>query len=98
MGVDSSPEMLAKAEPWPFPAASNLSVPKSADWDADQPIDLIVSNAALHWIADHESLLTRLAGMLSPRGTLAVQMPNRFQRPSQAAIEAVAPTHGGVRT
>jgi trans-aconitate 2-methyltransferase len=41
----------------------------------------------LHWIRDHGSLLGRLAGMLAPGGTLAVQMPNRFETASHFAVE-----------
>jgi trans-aconitate 2-methyltransferase len=58
-----------------------------AAWSPTGPCDLIVSNAALHWVSDHAGLLARLAGMLAPGGTLAVQMPNRFQTPAQSAIE-----------
>jgi trans-aconitate 2-methyltransferase len=43
----------------------------------------------LHWVRDHDTLLIRLAGMLAASGTLAVQMPDRFQTPSQLAIDEV---------
>ena len=36
---------------------------------------LIYSNAALHWIGDHECLFPRLLSLLAPGGVLAVQMP-----------------------
>ncbi len=81
--------MLAKAEPLAIPGRLEFVRGEIADWSARQPVDLIVSNAALHWVDDHESLLTRLSRMLSPHGTLAVQMPNRFQGPMQAAIDAL---------
>jgi trans-aconitate 2-methyltransferase len=88
-GVDRSPEMLAKAEPLAIPGRLEFIRAEIGDWRAVQPVDLVVSNAALHWVDDHESLLTRLAAMLAPGGQIAVQMPNRFQGPIQAAIEAV---------
>ena len=59
-------------------------------WVPRRPIDLIVSNAALHWVGDHEALFTRLVAMLSSAGCLAVQMPYRFNTPSHAAIEESA--------
>jgi trans-aconitate 2-methyltransferase len=37
--------------------------------------DLVFSNAALHWVEDHEALFARLAAALNPHGQLAVQMP-----------------------
>jgi trans-aconitate 2-methyltransferase len=90
VGVDSSPEMLEQATEWAVPGRVEFVRAEIDKWTTDRPVDLIVSNAALHWIADHESLLTRLAAMLSRRGRLAVQMPNRFQTPSQTAIETAA--------
>jgi trans-aconitate 2-methyltransferase len=89
IGVDRSAEMLAKAEPLAIPGRLEFVQEEIADWSAPRPVDLMVSNAALHWVDDHESLLTRLSQMLSPNGTLAVQMPNRFQGPMQAAIDAL---------
>jgi trans-aconitate 2-methyltransferase len=52
------------------------------------PLDLIVSNAALHWVGAHEAVLQRLAGLLAPSGVLAVQMPYHFQHAAHLAIEA----------
>jgi trans-aconitate 2-methyltransferase len=90
VGVDNSPEMLTKAQPLTVPGRLEFVQADLALWSPDQPVDLILSNAALHWIADHERLLTRLAGWLGPSGTLAVQMPNRFDGPVQQAIDATA--------
>jgi trans-aconitate 2-methyltransferase len=87
LGVDSSPEMLARAEPLAVPGRLDFVQADIAAWSADRPVDLLVSNAALHWVGDHDGLLARLAGMLAPGGTLAVQMPNRFRTPCQLAIE-----------
>src|SRR2546426_863260 len=52
-------------------------------WDAAQYLKFEEERAR-----PFAGLLARLAGMLAPGGTLAVQMPNRFQTPAQAAIEA----------
>lgn len=90
LGVDNSPEMLAKAQPLKIPGRLEFLQADLALWSPAQPVDFILSNAALHWIADHETLLRRLAGWLAPGGTLAVQMPNRFDGPVQAAIDETA--------
>jgi trans-aconitate 2-methyltransferase len=79
--------MLAKARPLALPGRLEFVQADAASWSADGPLDLIVSNAALHWVGDHEGLLGRLAGMLAPAGTLAVQMPDRFRTPAQVAID-----------
>lgn len=59
-------------------------------WQPDTPADLIYSNATLHWLADHESLLPRLMAMLNPGGVLAVQMPANFNQPTHTTIADVA--------
>jgi trans-aconitate 2-methyltransferase len=51
---------------------------KIEKWTPDKVPDLIYSNAALHWLPDHQRLLPRLTGLtgfLAPGGCLAVQMP-----------------------
>jgi trans-aconitate 2-methyltransferase len=90
LGVDNSPSMLEQARPLALPGRLQFVQSDIADWTCAQPIDVLVSNAALHWVSDHEHLIPRLAALLAPGGTVAVQMPNRFQEPSQAAIEETA--------
>lgn len=90
VGVDSSPDMLAKARPLAIPGRLEFVQTDFAGWSPDQPVDFIFSNAALHWIDDHEALLRRLAEWLAPGGTLAVQMPNRFDGPIQRTIDEAA--------
>ena len=61
-----------------------------ATWTPDAPFDLLFSNAALHWLPDHASLLPRLLGHLRPGGVLAVQMPRNFAAPSHTLLREVA--------
>jgi trans-aconitate 2-methyltransferase len=91
VGVDNSPEMLEQARPLVIPSRLEFVNADIANWSPPKPLDLLVSNAALQWVPDHESLIPRLAGMLATGGTLAVQMPDRFyQSPAQEAINAAA--------
>ena len=39
----------------------------------EEPVDAIVSTAALHWIADHDRMWSRLAKALRPGGVLEIQ-------------------------
>jgi trans-aconitate 2-methyltransferase len=89
IGVDNSREMLDQAEAHAIPGRLRFVQADLAAWRADEPIDLIVSNAALQWVGDHAGLLSRLADMLAPGGTLAVQVPSHFL---SAAHRAVAET------
>jgi trans-aconitate 2-methyltransferase len=83
-GVDDSAEMLATAGR-ELPGVTWVRQSLQS-WTAPQPADLIFSNAALHWLPDHETLFPRLIAQLAAGGTLAVQMPRNFQAPSHTAI------------
>jgi trans-aconitate 2-methyltransferase len=87
-GVDASAEMLAKASA----DAPGIAWQRAdlAAWAPPRPPDLIFSNAALHWLPDHDRLFPRLLSCLAPGGVLAVQMPRNFAAPSHALVaEAV---------
>ncbi|MFN3845534.1 MAG: methyltransferase domain-containing protein [Paracoccaceae bacterium] len=88
VGVDSSPAMLATAALSGFYAALIETDIKS--WNPQTPAALIFSNAALHWLADHEALMVRLAGSLATGGVLAVQMPRQFFAPSHRFLRDIA--------
>ena len=85
-GVDNSAEMLAKARAG-MPQVRWIES-GIAEWQPDQAVDLIYSNAALHWLPGHAALLSRLMGFLKPGGVLAVQMPRNFAAPSHTSIDA----------
>jgi len=87
IGVDHSPEMLAKAAPWAIAGRLEFCLADIANWSPAEPLDLIVSNAALQWVDDHAGLLARLANALAPAGVLAVQLPYHFEHPAHLAIE-----------
>lgn len=86
LGLDASPAMLAGARSRGDGDALSFVEGQIEDTDAwcgpDDDVDLIISNAALHWVADHVRLMTTLIGCLSPRGQLAVQMPVNDDHPS----------------
>jgi trans-aconitate 2-methyltransferase len=83
-GIDSSPEMLraAAAEP----SAIRWERGDAGAWMPERPVDVLFSNAALHWLNDHETLFPRLLAMLAPGGTLAVQMPHNHYAASHAVM------------
>jgi trans-aconitate 2-methyltransferase len=87
-GVDASPAMLAEARAV-YPALAWLDG-DIAGWAPDAPVDLIFTNAALHWLGDHARLLPRLLDALAPGGVFACQMPRNFAAPSHTLLRAVA--------
>ncbi len=68
-----------------------------AEWEPapGEAPDLIYSNAALHWLPDHEALFPRLLGLLAPGGRLAVQMPQSWGLPSHRLMRETL-AEGGV--
>lgn len=79
-GIDNSPAMLERARKT-LPDMSWQSQ-DLARWTSAQPVDLIVSNAALHWLDAHQTLFPQLMSQLRPGGLLAVQMPAQHRAPS----------------
>jgi trans-aconitate 2-methyltransferase len=88
IGVDSAATMLEKAR------ASSIRADwleaDIADWTPEAPVDLLFSNAALHWLPDHQALLPRLLWQLRPGGVLAIQMPRNFQAASHVTLHQLA--------
>ena len=91
-GVDSSPEMLSAAMQYAVPGRVAFVQGDVCDWRPDGPVDVVVTNAVLHWVAGHDRLLSRWAGELSPGGWLAVQVPGNFRAPTHARLAALC--HG----
>jgi trans-aconitate 2-methyltransferase len=83
-GVDSSPAMMEEARQ----TQSTITWIEAdiAQWEPGDPADLIFSNASLHWLDNHETLLPRLLNYLRPGGVLALQMPRNHGEPSHTAI------------
>lgn len=88
VGVDGSAEMLLRARAEcptaTFEQADLTTFTPGPDGEVD--VDIIFSNAALHYLDEHERLFPRLLGALRPGGTLAVQMPRNHAAPSHTAI------------
>lgn len=92
LGVDSSDAMLVKAQSLQTTTLHFAAV-KIEDFEGG-PFDLVFSNAALHWVAGHEQLFTRLTQLLAPRGQLAVQMPANDDHASHRIAAEVARDFG----
>jgi trans-aconitate 2-methyltransferase len=89
VGVDSSETMLAKGALF---AREGLRFERGRieEWKPEAPVDLVFSNAALHWVDGHEALFARFKDALAPGGQLAVQMPANDDHPSHLVAAEVA--------
>jgi trans-aconitate 2-methyltransferase len=93
IGVDSSDAMLAKAAQF---ATDTLRFEKAdiATFTSEHPYDLIFSNAAFHWVPDHEQLFARMRNLLTEDGQLAVQMPANDSHTSHVVAAELAREFG----
>jgi trans-aconitate 2-methyltransferase len=89
LGIDSSEAMLAKSASF---AGGGLRFERRSigDFAADRHYNLVFSNAALHWLPDHDELLRRLTAALVEGGQLAVQVPANNDHPSHTVAAEVA--------
>ncbi|PHQ81831.1 MAG: trans-aconitate 2-methyltransferase [Coxiella sp. (in: Bacteria)] len=81
--IDSSEQMLAQAR----------ELDPHIDWQQGDiatlqltNIDLLFSNATLHWLDDHDTLFLQLLSCLNSGGVFAFQLPNNFNAPSHQLI------------
>ena len=87
VGIDSSADMIAAARKR-LPAIA-FEVADIVGWDGAD-FDVILANAVIQWIPDHEALLPALIAKLAPGGALAVQTPDNLDEPSHRLMREVA--------
>ena len=80
LGLDYSKDMISLAQKtFPKDKYSNLDflVCDALRMEFNSEFDFIFSNAALHWIKDHRTLLKRISCTLKPGGRILLQMGGR---------------------
>lgn len=88
-GVDSSPAMVEAAGEHTGPRVSFV-LGDLTTWRPEEPVDVVLSNAALQWVPGHRALLPGLVDALTPGGWLAFQVPGNVDAPSHRSLRAVA--------
>lgn len=89
VGIDRSARMLEEARQAGMPPGVAFERGDIGDFDARDEYDLIFSNAALHWIDDHEALIAKLIAAVRPGGQLLFQVPAAHDHPSHTVAEAL---------
>lgn len=84
--VDSSPEMVAAARE----RGIDATVGDVRTWKPRPDTDVVLSNAALHWVPEHSELLVRWIGELAAGTWIGIQIPGNFETPSHAVVRALA--------
>jgi trans-aconitate 2-methyltransferase len=91
-GVDSSVEMIDAALRDGGDVAYRVG--DVATWRAEEPVDVLISNATFQWVPGHLELLPRLLDQVRPGGWFAFGVPGNFDEPShvlRAELAAEAP-------
>jgi len=76
IAVDGSPAMVTSAREALGPRAQVI-VADLLELVLDEPVDVVFSTAAFHWIDDHRRLFDRLGALLRPGGRLEAQCGGR---------------------
>lgn len=82
-GIDNSAQMLEKANAL---RRAGLTFTNGDIALLNGQWDLVFSNAAIHWLDDHDLLIPRLLTQVCPDGQLVVQMPSNHRHPSHTLI------------
>ncbi|HEY0544728.1 MAG TPA: methyltransferase domain-containing protein, partial [Pyrinomonadaceae bacterium] len=87
VGVDSSAEMLERAESLARPG---LKFEKLAIEEVAGEWDLVFSHAAIQWVENHAELVPRLFSLVAEGGQLVVQLPSNHSHPTHTIIIEIA--------
>ena len=91
-GVDSSPEMVDRVSRVEGLTAELRDI---RDWarsggEPSEPVDVLVTNAALQWVPGHLDLLPALVDRVADGGWFAMQVPGNFDEPSHTIRRELA--------
>ena len=74
LGTDASPEMIAQARAnYPDVPGLSFAVADAAAFTVDAPFGAVFSNAAIHWVRDHEGVARSVAAALAPGGRFVAE-------------------------
>lgn len=96
IGVDSSPEMLAKARALDPDGRVRWVEGRAEEWEpaaSEGPVDVLVTNATLQWVPTHLRLIPAWFEGLPAGGTFAMQVPANFDAPSHRLMREAAARH-----
>jgi trans-aconitate 2-methyltransferase len=88
-GIDRSGSMLQEMRAGTLPAGLRFEVGTIEAFVSEprRGYDLIMANAAFHWVQDHDALLHGLCAALAPSGQLAFQVPAQHDDLSHVIAE-----------
>lgn len=87
-GLDSSDDMLAAARKR-LPGLQ-FELADIAHWQPAKRYDVILANASLQWLPDHQQLYPQLVQQLAEGGSLAIQTPDNLEEPAHRMARDIA--------
>ena len=87
-GLDSSDDMLAAARQR-LPGLQ-FELADIAHWQPAKRYDVILANASLQWLPDHQQLYPQLVQQLAEGGSLAIQTPDNLEEPAHRMARDIA--------
>jgi len=93
LGIDSSAKMLEQATGFKDEGLA-FQIAKVEEFQPTQKFDAVISNAALQWVDNHQTLLPQIFSWLVPGGQIAIQMPVNFDHPSHLLADQLAKQWG----
>lgn len=91
-GIDSSAEMLEKANKLETGRMKFYQRSIEEQLELNETFDLVISNAAIQWCDDHEKLFPEIITKISKGGQLAVQIPSNHEFAVHQLLKKVAET------
>jgi|SRR6185312_4440333 len=92
MGIDSSGEMLHESNKFTKDNLEFRQISIEEIVKSDERWDIVFSNAAIHWVEDHHTLLPNIIKLLNTNGQLAIQIPSNHTHFTHTAIKSIAST------
>lgn len=90
VGVDSSPEMIERARLDDAVGGTTYELGDIATWQAERPVDLLISNAAFQWVPEQLEVVPRLRDSVADGGVLAFQVPNNYAETCHVLLRDLA--------
>lgn len=91
LGLDNSPAMIDAARAGAdLPGNLDFELADLAGWVPEPGTDVVVTNAALQWVPEHQALLGQWFAALEPGAWFALQVPGNFDAPSHALMRQEA--------
>jgi len=89
LGIDASRDMIAAAARHAVPGRVRFEIGDVRRWSPES-VDVIVANAVLQWIPEHDALFPGWVAALAPDGALAFQVPRSKGFPVSEIFRRIA--------